>query len=102
MRTVNLCREVKSVNGRTVINGGKPLLMNEVIAGCIGSLKSKDSVGAIKNYDLALKVINFKGEVKLEDVEYDKIKEALEKDMGYTDFIIGQIYKILNEVKKEN
>ena len=99
MKTINLCKEIRNVHNQIIIHGGKPLLMNQIIAACIGALKSKDSIEVIKNYDFALKVINFKVETKLEDWEYDKIKEALQKDMAHTDFVLGQIYKVLDETK---
>lgn len=100
MKKINLCIPLKTVLGENMRDGTKAItLMNTIVANQIAGAKGKKN--AIRQWEVALKIAGAKGEMELEDADFELMKEAI-KESGSSVIIMGQILKVIerSESKK--
>ena len=98
MKKLNLTKEIKELSGETVIGkDGKPLMLNEVLGNLICQAKAEND--AVRQLTVAQAIYGAKGEIELEDADFDMLEKVVAKS-PLTTLVAAQVLSILKEAKK--
>ena len=94
MRKINFCVPIVDLENKEVTNGGKKVMINEVIANMLSGSKPRKS--AIRQLNLALNIFNSKEAIDIEDEDVETIKRVVEEQSA-TVLVAGQLLKLLEK-----
>lgn len=97
MKIINFNKPIKLLDGKNMKDGtNKDASMKEILANML--VQAKAEKNAVRQLDTALSIMNAKGNIELEDQDFDVIKNIVTKSGGSV-ILVGQILKVLDEAK---
>jgi hypothetical protein len=98
MKTIDFTGVVKNLKGEPIKQGDNELKISDIVGNALAISKPTNPTLTLKQYKLALRISDVKGEEAYEDIEITMIKDVIEKnELQYTTLIVGQILELISK-----
>lgn len=94
----NLSKPITGLDGKTIVevDGRTTVSAGKLIANALAGGQSSEPARAM---DVALKIYNASNEITLEEADFAMVKDAIDKNQGFSNLAKAAVLEVLNGAK---